>query len=252
MNGKPTAKHTCPTCGWSDTRRSLGGGAVDNALALLFLQPYRCRKCLTRFFRFGTRWASFVVPATLLVVVLLLAMIGYRIMDAHAASVPLETATPSEINSDPNHLLDRLGLAQTDENLDTGGMQKPPLPEQGQPPPESRWRARYWAEPRSSWRDGLDLRHRPGLGHYERADRRAFAQGRHLCRYIQDRHSVRFQSGNRPPANCATAGNHAAVRRPHAKGETEARISESPVEIYSLSDWHKISGRSSRMLRNDL
>src|ERR1700720_1009853 len=104
MNGKSSAKHTCPNCGWSDTRRSLCGGAVDNALALLFLQPYRCRKCLTQFFRFGTRWASFVVPATLLVPVLLLAMAGYvRIVDAHAASVPLEATTPSEINSDPNH-----------------------------------------------------------------------------------------------------------------------------------------------------
>ena len=137
MNGKSSAKHTCPNCGWSDTRRSLCGGAVDNALALLCLQPYRCRKCLIRFFRFGTRWASFIVPATLIVVVLLLAMAGYMIiMYAHAASVPLETATPSEINSDPNRLLDRLGLAQTDENLDTGGTQRPRLPKQGQPPPD--------------------------------------------------------------------------------------------------------------------
>jgi TolB-like protein len=62
---------------------------------------------------------------------------GYMIiMYAHAASVPLETATPSEINSDPNRLFDRLGLAQTDENLDTGGTQRPRLPKQGQPPPD--------------------------------------------------------------------------------------------------------------------
>src|ERR1700730_11851428 len=126
MNGKSRAKHTCLNCGWNDTRRSQCGGAVDNALALLFLQPYRCRKCLTRFFRFGTRWASFVVPATLIVVVLLLAMtVCMRIMDAHAASAPLEATTPSEINSDPNRLLDPLGSAVTEENLDTQGTQKP-------------------------------------------------------------------------------------------------------------------------------
>jgi CheY-like chemotaxis protein len=44
---------SCPSCGWSESRPSPRRGARDFMLAGLFLAPYRCLMCRTRFFRFS-------------------------------------------------------------------------------------------------------------------------------------------------------------------------------------------------------
>jgi hypothetical protein len=52
------AKHACPRCGWSDTRPSAKHGFADRIAWAFALEPFRCLKCRTRFFRFVNRRAK--------------------------------------------------------------------------------------------------------------------------------------------------------------------------------------------------
>jgi hypothetical protein len=53
--------HTCPRCGWSNTRRSQLDGAADRMMALFLMVPIRCRNCRHRFFRFRSPWLKYLV-----------------------------------------------------------------------------------------------------------------------------------------------------------------------------------------------
>jgi len=44
----------CPSCGWTDVRRSIAHNAKDYLLSLVGLVPYRCRTCSERFHRVRT------------------------------------------------------------------------------------------------------------------------------------------------------------------------------------------------------
>src|SRR5262249_43557573 len=52
----------CPTCGWSDIRFSTPQGFLDRALRLVFLAPFRCRKCRRRFYRPALRLDESPLP----------------------------------------------------------------------------------------------------------------------------------------------------------------------------------------------
>lgn len=45
----------CPNCGWQDVRPSHSKGALDLALAVFSIAPFRCRSCSHRFYRFHRR-----------------------------------------------------------------------------------------------------------------------------------------------------------------------------------------------------
>ena len=66
--------YTCPNCGWRDSRLSHSSGFADRVLALVFLVPIRCRKCLKRFYRFRNSGAKYAVAAMLLATILLLSL----------------------------------------------------------------------------------------------------------------------------------------------------------------------------------
>jgi hypothetical protein len=99
-------------------------GTVDKVLAFLRLQPYRCRKCLNRFFRFRTRWAAFAIPAAVLAVVLLIGMAGYTKIEAVEAGVSSEPAAPS----DADRVIDSLALTPPVESPDSAGAQSATAP----------------------------------------------------------------------------------------------------------------------------
>ncbi len=44
----------CPSCGWTDVRRSAAHNAADYLLSVIGLVPYRCRTCSERFHRART------------------------------------------------------------------------------------------------------------------------------------------------------------------------------------------------------
>jgi hypothetical protein len=68
------AKQVCIRCGWSDTRPSRYHGFGDTLAAAFFLQPFRCRKCGNRFFRFRNARARVGVLASVVVIIAVLAM----------------------------------------------------------------------------------------------------------------------------------------------------------------------------------
>ena len=41
----------CPNCGWQNVRYSHSKGALDMALSMFSVLPFRCRSCGTRFHR---------------------------------------------------------------------------------------------------------------------------------------------------------------------------------------------------------
>jgi DNA-directed RNA polymerase subunit RPC12/RpoP len=41
----------CPNCGWTDVRRSMSHGFLDQLIRMIGLVPYRCRSCGERFYR---------------------------------------------------------------------------------------------------------------------------------------------------------------------------------------------------------
>ncbi len=41
----------CPNCGWTDVRRSMPRGFLDQLMRMVGLVPYRCRSCGERFYR---------------------------------------------------------------------------------------------------------------------------------------------------------------------------------------------------------
>ena len=41
----------CPSCGWTDVRRSMPHSFFDRLVRLIGLVPYRCRSCGERFYR---------------------------------------------------------------------------------------------------------------------------------------------------------------------------------------------------------
>jgi hypothetical protein len=103
--GNPYLKrrHTCPSCGWSDTRASLRWGALDTFAGLLFLEPIRCRKCLNRFFRFSNPLARVLIPLALLAGLMFVAISGIEFVrggfrsrpQAHTApAAPAQATTP--------------------------------------------------------------------------------------------------------------------------------------------------------------
>ena len=59
-------QHTCPRCGWNNTRRSQLDGVVDRALYALLLVPIRCRNCRNRFFRFRSPWLKYFLAIGLI------------------------------------------------------------------------------------------------------------------------------------------------------------------------------------------
>jgi hypothetical protein len=46
------SRRECPHCSSRNTRPSRRAGIRDSLLGLLLVFPYRCRYCLTRFWRF--------------------------------------------------------------------------------------------------------------------------------------------------------------------------------------------------------
>jgi hypothetical protein len=42
----------CPHCGWQDVRPSYHKNALDSALGLFSVSPFRCRSCSHRFYRY--------------------------------------------------------------------------------------------------------------------------------------------------------------------------------------------------------
>jgi hypothetical protein len=51
--GRAHWDHKCPYCGWHQVRRSSRHGLQEWLLKRLFILPYRCLACSSRFFRFG-------------------------------------------------------------------------------------------------------------------------------------------------------------------------------------------------------
>jgi hypothetical protein len=47
----------CPSCGWQNVRFAKSH-AIDHALALLNIRPFRCRSCRHRFYRLYRRPAA--------------------------------------------------------------------------------------------------------------------------------------------------------------------------------------------------
>ncbi len=88
-------RHTCPSCGWSDTRASLRWGALDTFAGLLFLEPIRCRKCLNRFFRFSNPFARVLIPLTLLAGLVFVAISGVEFVRGGFRTRPLSHAAPA-------------------------------------------------------------------------------------------------------------------------------------------------------------
>jgi hypothetical protein len=43
---------SCSKCGWSNVRSSHSAGFWDTLASFVLLQPFRCRKCRLRFYRF--------------------------------------------------------------------------------------------------------------------------------------------------------------------------------------------------------
>ncbi len=79
MKREMPRKPVCPRCGRADTRRSMHRGLIDAVAAVILLAPFRCRRCLTRFFRFRNSWAKFALLAGLCVVGVVVAT-GYRVV----------------------------------------------------------------------------------------------------------------------------------------------------------------------------
>ncbi len=55
------AERRCPSCGWTDVRRSTAHHFNDYVLSVFGLVPYRCRTCSDRFHR--TRQAAPMLQA---------------------------------------------------------------------------------------------------------------------------------------------------------------------------------------------
>lgn len=47
----PQSMPRCPKCGWQDVRLSHNKGALDSALSVFSVSPFRCRSCGHRFYR---------------------------------------------------------------------------------------------------------------------------------------------------------------------------------------------------------
>jgi hypothetical protein len=99
-------RHTCPSCGWNDTRASLRWGALDSFAGLFFLEPIRCRKCLNRFFRFSNPFARVLIPIALLAGFMFVAISGIefvrggfrtRTPSRPAAVAPVQATTPEPV-----------------------------------------------------------------------------------------------------------------------------------------------------------
>jgi len=77
--------HTCPRCGWSNTRRSQLDGAVDRALSVFLLIPIRCRNCRNRFYRLRNPWLKYLLAIGLIGALLLMAVAIRSIVPAHTS-----------------------------------------------------------------------------------------------------------------------------------------------------------------------
>ena len=53
--GAPRAMPRCPKCGWPDVRLSRPRTAMDVALSMFSVAPFRCRTCGARFYRYHRR-----------------------------------------------------------------------------------------------------------------------------------------------------------------------------------------------------
>jgi len=51
----PQAMPRCPQCGWQDVRLSRPRTALDAALSMFSVAPFRCRTCGARFYRYHRR-----------------------------------------------------------------------------------------------------------------------------------------------------------------------------------------------------
>jgi hypothetical protein len=75
--------HTCPRCGWSNTRRSQLDGAVDRTLAVFLLIPIRCRNCRNRFYRLRNPWLKYLLAIGLIGALVLMVVAIRSIVPAH-------------------------------------------------------------------------------------------------------------------------------------------------------------------------
>jgi hypothetical protein len=67
-------QYPCPSCGWSHTRRSRQRDLIAWLAIAMLLIPYRCHGCRTRFFRFRNGWARAAVYASLVIVIIVVAV----------------------------------------------------------------------------------------------------------------------------------------------------------------------------------
>ncbi|WP_394754608.1 hypothetical protein [Crenothrix sp.] len=88
----PVISHNCPRCGhgksWSSTLRS-----SDNLLQILFYTPYRCRACMSRFWKLHSSFRLNVFIAT---IILLVSVLGFYATAAFQKSPTEQLADTTE------------------------------------------------------------------------------------------------------------------------------------------------------------